>query len=258
VKIRAYIVDDEVLARDRLRHLLERDTEVSICGESNDGAHAAAAIRELKPDLIFLDVQMPGMDGFDILRTLASEQFVIPVVIFVTAYDRYAVEAFTACALDFLLKPFNRSRFQQALTRAKAAVRSRDSQDEFRARLLNLLAEARSEAGLSSRLVVKVDGKHVFLSLADLHWVQAEGDYARLHIGRRSYLIRERMNTIESKLDPSRFVRIHRSTIVNLDHVVEAHPGIGGDYIVRLDEGVDLSVSRSYRANIQRFLNKAL
>ena len=257
MKIRTLIVDDEILARDRIRHLLENDAEIEICGEFNDGKQAASAIRELKPDLVFLDVQMPGMDGLSMLRSLSNEPSV-PVVAFVTAYDRYAVEAFTACALDFLLKPFKRSRFQQALLRAKAAVQGRDTQTEFRNRLLAFLSEIRSETGFASRIMIKVDGKHLFLPLSDLRWIHAEGDYARLHVTKRSWLIREKMSVVELKLDPSRFVRIHRSAIVNLDHVTEAHPGVGGDYIVRLDDGTDLSVSRSYRSNIQRLLDQAL
>jgi two-component system LytT family response regulator len=257
VTVRTYIVDDEVLARDRIRSLLERDPDIEICGEANNGDDAVTGIRELKPDLLFLDVQMPGTDGFGVLRSLA-ESPTAPIIVFVTAYDRYAVEAFTACALDFLLKPFNRPRFEQAVNRAKAAVRSRDLQAEFRSRLLNLLSDVCTGSGFSSRIVVKVDGKHVFVPVTELRWIQAEGDYARLHLSKRSYLIRERMNTVESKLDPARFIRIHRSTIVNLDHILEAHTGVGGDYIVRLDDGTDLSVSRSYRASLQKYLDQAL
>jgi|SRR5581483_2911731 len=257
MSLRTYIVDDEPLARDRIRALLERHADVEICGEANNGSDAVGEIRELRPDLVFLDVRMPGLDGFGVLRQIANDP-ATPVIIFVTAYDRYAVEAFTACALDFLLKPFNRARFEQALSRAKAALRSRDMQAEFRARLVELLADVRNGSQFSSRIVVKADGKHVFVPVSELRWVQAEGDYARLHVRKGSYLIRERMNTVESRLDPSRFLRIHRSTIVNLDHILEAHPGVGGDYIVRLDDGTDLSVSRSYRVNIQKFLDQAL
>jgi len=255
MKIRVFIADDEMLARDRIRALLEKHSDIEICGEASAGDQAVVALRELKPDLLFLDVQMPGRDGFAVLRSLGDA---LPVTIFVTAYDRYAVEAFTASALDFLLKPFNRARFEQALARARTTLRDRDLRAELRGRMAELIAEARGGAHFSSRIVVKVDGKHVFLPVAELRWVQAEGDYARLHVARRTYLIRERMNTLAAKLDPERFLRIHRSTIVNLEHIREAHPGVGGDYIVRLDDDTDLTVSRSYRAGVQKFLDLAL
>ncbi len=253
--IRAYIADDEMLARDRIRTLLEKHADIELAGEAGDGEQAIAGLRDLKPDLLFLDVQMPGRDGFAVLRALGDAT--LPVTIFVTAYDRYAVEAFTACALDFLLKPFNRARFEQALARAKTTLRDRELRADLRRRVTEVISEARG-GRFSSRIVVKVDGKHVFLPVDELRWVQAEGDYARLHLAKRTYLIRERMNTLEAKLDPERFLRIHRSTIVNLEHIREAHPGVGGDYIVRLDDDTDLTVSRSYRASVQKFLDQAL
>ena len=254
--IKTLIVDDEPLARKRIRALLETDKQISICGECSNGAEAVAAVSESSPDLLFLDVQMPELDGFGVLQAIEREA--IPAIIFVTAYDRYAVDAFTARALDFLLKPFNRSRFEQALHRAKELVLNREAKDLATAKLLDLVAELGKQRESLDRLVVKTNGKHIFLKSAEVQWIEAEGDYARLHLGKRSYLVREKMHWLEAKLGSQRFVRIHRSTIVNLDSIKEAHSGIGGDYILRLNDDTDLTVSRTYRSAIQKYLDRAI
>ncbi len=254
--IRTVIVDDEPLARRKIRALLDKHRQISVEGECGNGADAIRMIRDKSPDLIFLDVQMPAVDGFGVIEALERDE--LPAIIFVTAFDKYAVDAFSARALDFLLKPFNRSRFEQALQRAKELISDRAQREQVNERLLELIANAKRDAPYLDRLVVKTNGKHVFLRAREVQWIEAEGDYARLHLFKRSYLIREKMHSLESKLDPARFVRIHRSTIVNVDSIKEAHPGIGGDYVLRLADETDLIVSRTHRNAIQKYLDAAL
>ncbi|MCU1284031.1 MAG: yehT 1 [Acidobacteriales bacterium] len=199
---------------------------------------------------------MPELDGFEVLQALEGEP--IPVTVFVTAFDRYAVEAFSARALDFLLKPFNRARFAQSLARAKELIQNREERDRTRASLIELITDVTRQRVYPERLVVKTGGKHIFLKSADVQWIEAERDYARLHLGSTSYLVREKFHAIEKKLDPRRFSRIHRSTIVNVFSIQEAQPGIAGEYIIRLCDGTDLVVSRKYKSAIQLFLDRAI
>lgn len=252
-RIRAVIVDDEPLAREAVRNYLKEDPAVEIAGEAGDGDSAVALIRNVRPDLLFLDVQMPKMDGFDVLSALEETQ--IPVTVFVTAYDRYALKAFEEHALDYLVKPFNRKRFQRALDRAKQQIRQARTSD-CGMRLLALLKEQISESRYPNRVSIRSRGRIILLRLADVDWVEAKGNYVELHAGKRSYLIRETMKSFESKLDPRTFMRIHRSNIVNINRIVEMRPWFTGEYIVVLDGGKELTLTRSYRGRLQSLLDQ--
>ncbi len=247
MKLRILIVDDEPLGRERIRTLLAGDPEVEIAGECADGRQAVEAIRTLKPDLIFLDVQMPEMDGFAVLESLDAEE--IPATIFVTAYDRYAVKAFEVHAVDYLLKSFDRERFAAALARAKADL-ARGKKREIEPRLVSLLEAFEARKKYIGRLVVKSGGRIIFLRVEEIHWIEAMDNYVRLHAGAQAHTVRETMQSLEGKLDPAKFARIHRSTIVNLDRVQDLRPLFHGDYAVRLRDGTELTLSRSYREKL--------
>jgi two-component system LytT family response regulator len=254
--IRILIVDDEPLARRRVRKLLNGRRDVTIVGESANGREAVAAIRSQRPDVVFLDVQMPVLDGFGALAELAGDE--MPVVVFTTAYDQYALRAFEVHALDYLLKPFDDERFEQALERARAQVQ-RSKADDLGARLQELLADhgARAggpgEAADPERLVVKSGGRITFLDLDEIDWIEAEGSYVNLHAGKRSHLLRETMNGLEARLPEDRFLRVHRSTIVNLGRVRELQER-HGDYRVVLEDGRKLAVSQRYREKLHKAL----
>ena len=252
MKIRTFLVEDEPLARDRLRSLLEAEADIEIVGEAGDGRSAVERIREIDPDLLFLDVNIPELDGIGVLQELAQDA---PVVVFVTAYDHFAVQAFDAHALDYILKPFDEERFHTALKRAREALRQRQSGSLDR-RLSDLLEDLRRPRHLE-RLAVKEGGKILFLRTAEIDWIGAEGNYARLHVGKKSHLMRETMTSLETKLDPARFLRIHRSTIVNVDAISELEPLFQGDYVVILRDGTRLTSSRGYRSNLQEFMNRS-
>ena len=252
-KIRALIVDDEPLARKRIKSLLAHDATVDVIGECSDGHKAISSIRELTPDLVFLDVQMPAMGGFEVIKSIGAER--MPTVIFVTAYDQYALKAFDVNALDYLLKPFNRSRFQKALERAKAMIRRRQNGD-VNDQLLSLLGDLRREQGLPDRFIIKSGGRVVFLRVEEIDWISTVGNYVRLQVGRDSHLMRETMTVMEAKLNADRFMRIHRSTIVNLDRVKEVQPWAKGEYVVIMRDGTRLRMSRRYRERLNERLNK--
>ena len=252
-KIRTLIVDDEPLARRNLRLLLEKDSDIEILDECRNGREAVKAIKTLSPDLIFLDIQMPEMDGFDVLAHTGPEH--IQAIIFVTAFDQYALKAFDVHALDYLLKPFDDERFAHALERAKSQIEAREI-DRLSKRLLALLEERESERkdlkdGYLTRLMIKVSGRVMLLKVGEIDYIEADGNYAKLHVGRKAHLLRERMHDLEGRLDPAKFVRIHRSVIVNLDRIKEMHPHFNGDYIVVLEDGRQLRLSRSRRENLQ-------
>jgi two-component system, LytTR family, response regulator len=218
VKLRTLIVDDELPARKKIRAFLQDHPEFQVVAECSDGEQAVAAISAHKPDLLFLDVQIPGRNGFEVLSALPAKSF--PAVIFVTAFDKYAVRAFEVRALDYLLKPFNK----------------RESRD-------------------NERIAVKSGSRIILLRKGLIEWIEAQGDYVKLHIGKESHLLRETMAAAAERLDPNRFVRIHRSRIVNLDHVREIRPLWGGDYSVLMRDGTELTMSRTYRVNFQTALN---
>lgn len=258
--IRTLIVDDEALARAAVRLLLADDPDIEIVGECRDGHAAAAAIRAQQIDLVFLDVQMPGMTGFDVVREIGPER--MPVIIFATAYDEYAVSAFEAQALDYLLKPFDDDRFDQALSRAKRAVRlSADSKLGKRlARALEQL-EARAEgrvAAASKKLALKTSRRMVLIELREIDWVEAADYCVRVHVGTAAHLVRESMQDMAQRLDDPRFVRIHRSSIVNIDRVREVQPLFHGDFVVVLRDGTKLRLTRSRRTALEEQLGRRL
>lgn len=252
--IRTLIVDDEPLARRRIRRMLARHPDVDVIGECANGREAIVAIREQHPALVFLDVQMPEVDGFTVLERISAE--VMPLIIFVTAYDQYALRAFDVYALDYLLKPFDRRRFDQALQRAKSRLFNERSDVSERA--LALLEELRAQQSHLERMVIKAGGRAFFLKTEEIDWIEAEGKYVRLHVGKESYLVREAISQIETQLDPKRFLRIHRSTIVNLDRVRELQPWFHNDYRVILRDGTELMLSRSCRKRLGELLGNAL
>lgn len=263
LRLRTVIVDDEPAARRGLRLLLDRDVRVVVAGEASSGAEAVALIRREKPDLVFLDVQMPDGDGFSVLRQLGTG--FAPAVVFVTAYDEHALRAFEVNAIDYLLKPYDDARFASALGRACEAIRRRQAEgvNERLVQLLDYLqaggaarpaAPAESE---SERILIKSSGEIFFLKAAEIDWIEAEGDYMKFHVGGRAHLMRETMARLEARLDPARFIRIHRSTIVNLDRVRKLSPSFAGDYMVGLQDGTSLKLSRGYHERIEALLKQA-
>ena len=244
--IRTVIVDDEPLARERLNDLLVPEPDIDVIGEAGTGAGAIDAIEQLRPDLVFLDVQMPGGDGFQVLEALDPRR--TPTVVFVTAYDQYALRAFDVHALDYLLKPFDGERFRTTLERMREQLRGDLHVNE---RLLALVEELRVDQSRRDRLVVRDGGRVFFLRAADIDWVEAAGNYVSLHIGTRTHLLRETMAHMEKRLDSGTFARIHRSTIVNLDRIRELQPDFNGDHVVLLADGTKLALGRSYRDRLQ-------
>ena len=256
-KIRALVVDDEPIARMGVRRELERDAEVEIAGECANGRDAVSFIRERRPDLVFLDLQMPELDGFGVVEQVGVE--LMPTVVFVTAFDEFALKAFELHALDYVLKPFDGERFQTALRRAKAQARlaSAAGLDE---RLLALLRDARGGGGREphlERVVVKSAGRVFFLGVAEIDWIEAAGNYVRLHAGRESHLVQGTMSRLEGRLDPKLFLRVHRSAIVNITRIKELHPLFHGEYLIKLANGGELTSGRGYRDNLQRLIENA-
>jgi two-component system LytT family response regulator len=257
-KIRTLIVDDEPLARRNIRVLLEDDPEIELVGECGSGADALKMIQKNPPDLLFLDIQMPLMNGFEVLEKIDAER--IPAIVFVTAFDQYAIKAFEVHALDYLLKPFDDARFEKALKQAKTQIEQREI-NQLSKRLVRLLedrdgqpAKARASVYLS-RLMVKSASRVFFLKVDEIDWIEAADYYVKLHVGRKSHLLRETMGDMEAKLDPDKFLRIHRSAIVNLDRVKEMHTHFNGEYLVILHDGTQLKLSRSRREQLQQLLN---
>jgi two-component system LytT family response regulator len=252
-KIKTMVVDDEPMARERLVGLLGQEKDIEIIGECADGSQAVNAIQQKQPDLVFLDVQMPACDGFGVLQQLDAER--LPAVVFVTAYDEYALKAFEVHAIDYLLKPFGRDRLQQTLQHAREYVERRRAGDLGR-RLMALVQDIKPEPQRLDRIVVKSGGRVFFLRTDDIEWVEAAGNYVRLHLASDSHLFRETMNNMESRLNGRQFVRIHRSRIVNTDRIKELQPWFNGEYVVVLNNGTRLTLSRGYREKLQERLGK--
>jgi two-component system LytT family response regulator len=266
--IRVLIVDDEPLARQRLEDLLRAEPGVDIVASVDNGGAAVEAVRSLRPDIAFLDVQMPGKTGIDVVREVGPE--VMPLTIFVTAYDRYALQAFDLAAVDYLVKPFDDERFEQAFQRARRYVEL-EEMGELRERLLAVLDDGTRSAPSSApatassagspgappyleRIAVEMRGKVRVVPISQIEYITASGPYVELHTSERAYLIREAIHTLEEKLDPNRFLRIHRSIIVRVDLIDTFHRGAGGDYEVQLKSGARLRVSRSRREELERRL----
>jgi two-component system LytT family response regulator len=253
--IRALIVDDEPLAREGLREFLGAEDGVTIVGECRNGREAVSAIRDRDPDVVFLDVQMPGLDGFGVIDALGTHP--TPVVVFVTAYDEYALQAFEIHALDYLLKPVERSRFQSTMQRVRRHL-AREEQSDLTERLAAVLHELRARQREVDRLVVNAGGRGYLVGVDEIDWIEAAGNYARLHVGGKRHVIRKTMKALEQELPARQFVRIHRSTIVNLDRVKELQPYFTGEYVVTLQDGTRLSLSRKYRQQLERRLGQRL
>lgn len=264
--IRVLIVDDEALGRLRVHDLLRGEHGVEVIGEAADGDAAVQAIRELKPDLVFLDVQMPKKNGLDVVKAIGAER--MPMTIFVTAFDRYALEAFDVAAIDYLVKPFDDERFEQSFRRARRTL-ALEGLDRARGQLLAMLRESETgprppvprpgAAGAQylERIAVETHGQVKPIPVAQIDYISAAGPYAELHVGDRRFVIREAMQTLEDRLDPNRFMRVHRSVIVRLDLVEALHRGGGGDYELQMKGGVRLRVSRSRREGLERWLGIA-
>ena len=259
--IRVLIADDEALARQRVRRLLRREPDVQVVGECTDGAETVAVVLREAPDLLLLDVQMPELDGFAVLRALPEDR--VPVTVFVTAFDQYALRAFEAHALDYLLKPFTEARFAAAFERARAQLDRTDRREvaALRALLEQMRGELRgmgADAPVSAdRLLVKSEGRVEVLPLHEVDYLEAARNQVRIHSGRTVHLLRETLTSLEARLDPGRFARIHRSIIVNLDRVAAIEPWFSGDAIVVLQQGAKLRLSRSYRQDLEERLTRS-
>lgn len=251
-KIRVLIVDDEPPARRRIRDLLEEEPDVDVVGECRDGAQAVATLEAVAPDLVFLDVQMPEMDGFEVVRALGPER--VPAVVFVTAYDRYAVQAFEVHALDYLLKPFDRERFRAAVQRAREALR-RPPEAGPDPRVLALLETLQPPPHYPDRIPVRSGPRIRLVPVDEVDYFRAEDNYVRLCVGERSHLVRETLAGLEARLDPARFLRIHRSLIVNRSRIREVEPLFAGEYVVTLADGTRLTSGRSFRDRIRDALH---
>ncbi|MDQ4121087.1 MAG: LytTR family DNA-binding domain-containing protein [Acidobacteriota bacterium] len=249
IKIRALIVDDEPFARERVRRLLSEENDIEIVGEAGDGESAIEEIKKQKPDLLLLDVQMPGKNGFQVLENLKPEES--PIVIFLTAFDQYAVRAFESAALDYLLKPFDEERFAKSVERARATFRQTRQAKE---RQVENPSEIETEASASlsteekylERIIIRTGGRVLFRSADEIDWIEAYGNYVRLHIGEKKYLLRETLAGFEIKLDPSKFVRVHRSAIVQIARIREARKNLSGSYELILQNGEQLTMSRRF------------
>ena len=254
-RIRALVVDDEPLAREMIREMLAPDSDVEIVAECANGREAVDAIKSLRPDLVFLDIQMPELGGFEVLASFERES--TPYVIFVTAYDQYAVRAFEVHAFDYLLKPFDNERFDAAWQRVKAQIKV-DQSGEREQHILALLEELKSGPRHLERLVIKNGGRVFFLNVQDVYCIESEGNYVRVYDNQKGYLLRETITSLEEQLDPRQFRRIHRSAIVKIDKIKEMQPWFHGEYRVIMENGKQLTLSRNYRANFQRLVGNNL
>jgi two-component system, LytTR family, response regulator len=252
---RILIADDEPLARERLKMLLVGQEGFEVVGECHDGPSTIDAIRRTKPDLVFLDVQMPGANGFDVVSALGEEE--LPLFVFVTAFDTYALKAFDVHALDYLLKPFDRERFLQALARARQQL-ERPSNSDLRSRLLELVRDLEPAPQRLERFVIKSGGRVFFVRADEIDWIEAAGNYVKLHVGTETHLLRETMNAVEAQLPRETFYRIHRCHIVNIERVKELQPWFNGEYVVFLRTGARLTLSRGYREKLQDRIGRTL
>jgi len=250
--IRVLLSDDEALARNRLRGLLETEPDLAIVAECGDGRSAIAAIEREQPDLVFLDIQMPEVDGFGVVEAL-EKQGRLPLTIFVTAYDRYAMRAFEVHALDYLLKPVDQERLAEALGHARKQLQH-PSEAMFQKRVLELLGELEARKQSPDRIVVKADGEIVCLRPAEIDWAEAAGNYVCLHVGNVTHILRETISALEQRLGARQFLRVHRSTLVNVDRIKTLKPSLYGDYSILLRDGTKLTLSRGFRETVLRRL----
>jgi two-component system LytT family response regulator len=251
MKIRCLVVDDEPLGRDRIVSLLQTIAEAEVIGECETGTAAIEAITEQPPDLLFLDVQMPGIDGFGVLASLPAP--IAPAVIFVTAYDEYALKAFEVHAQDYLLKPYDRERFYEAFQHAAARIRAQ-RENGTNARLVALLEDIERERPRRTLVPIRSGGRVTFLPVEEIDWIEAADNYVRIHAGKETHLVRQTLQSMEESLPPTMFVRIHRSTIVNVSRIREIQPWFGGEYVVSLRNGTKVHTSRRYRARLEALM----
>ncbi|HEX8672115.1 MAG TPA: LytTR family DNA-binding domain-containing protein [Longimicrobium sp.] len=249
MEIRVLIADDEALARERIRSLLVPETGFRVVGEAENGAAAAAAVRELSPDLVFLDIQMPGLDGFGVVEEVGVRN--MPLTVFVTAFDQHAIRAFDVHALDYLMKPFDRERFLETMGRVRDRLRQRD-QALISDRLEQVLQTLNRGSSYADQFTIRTGTRHTIVHVEDINLVTSEGNYLRLHTAGKSYLHREQMGRMEEQLDPGEFVRIHRSTIVRTSLITEVESVFQGEYIVTLRDGTRLGSSRGCREKLER------
>ena len=242
------LVDDEPLAREGLRMLLANDADVSVIHEAKNGREAVEAIRTTRPDLVFLDVQMPEMDGFEVVQEVGAER--MPAVVFVTAHDKYAIQAFEINAIDYLLKPVTEERFAKALARSKALLQSKQTAEPNR-QILSLLETLAAPRSALKRLAVRSAGKTIFVDIEDIDWIEAAENYVQLHAGRVEHLLHVTMNTLEKSLDAELFLRIHRSVIVNVKRIKQLQPVMHGEFVITLENGVRLQSGRSYTERLK-------
>ncbi len=250
-EIRSIIADDEPLAREKLRILLASEQGIRVVAECRDGRQTIAALREYQPDLLLLDIQMPVVDGFQVLKAIPEGQ--MPLVIFTTAYDHYAIRAFEEQALDYLLKPFDQERLHRAIQRTRAELLKLHNGQSAR-QMFDFLGRANTRSN-RDRLVVKTGGRVVFLDTHEIDWIEADSNYVRVHVGKESYLVRESIGGIYDRLDPSQFVRVHRSIIANICKIQELQPCNTGEYILILKDGKHLPCSRGYRTGLLQLIN---
>ncbi len=252
--IRTLIADDEAPARSRLRHLLKGEPDFTIVGEAANGRRAVEFIRREPPELVFLDVQMPGLNGLEVCAEIGPE--VMPAVVFVTAYDQFALRAFEVHATDYLLKPIDRDRFQKTLARLRNRLRAPNPVGGAGAELATRISALKQERHPVERLAIRADGRVLFIRLAEIDWLEAEGNYVKLHTGSATHLFRETLSALEHDLPASRFLRISRSVIVNLDSVKELQPLFYGDQVVILRNGQQLTLSRNYRERLEKLIER--
>lgn len=250
--VRSLIVDDELLARKRIRRFLSAEDDFEIVAECENGNTAITAIKKFSPDVVFLDVQMPGISGFDVIAAVGTEH--MPSTVFTTAYDEYALRAFEVHALDYLLKPISRTRFQAVLKRVRINIAQK--KQVLDAQLLDLLLRRHEDARGLTRLLIRSEGKVIFLNTREIDWIQAEGNYVRVQAGPSTHLLRQTLSELAKNLDANRFIRIHRSAIVNIERIKELQHCFHGDYVVHLRDGRRLTLSRTYREEMRRILKQ--
>jgi two-component system, LytTR family, response regulator len=255
VKIKALIVDDESLARKFIRRMLKEDPEVEIVGECANGKDAVTEIRKQEPDLVFLDVRLPEMDGLSVLETIGLQR--LPGIIFTTAFEQYAIRAFELHALDYLLKPFDQARFSEAMRHAKERFHYKQL-DDGRLQIGALFENVRRQTKYMDRLIIKADGRFTFLKSGDISWIEADDKYVHLHTGKIAHMVRQPLSALETQLDPVKFSRVHRSAVVNIERIKELRPTFGGEHVIVMEDGTKLTLSRKYKNKLYNLLGKPL
>ena len=253
MKIRTLIIDDEKLARRKIERSLRGEEDIEIISEATCGVDAVDLINREKPDLVFLDIHIPEPNGFEVLQQIDPAN--MPIIIFVTAYDEYAIKAFEVNALDYLLKPFDQERLKVTVQRAREQLNGSRNGD-LDERLLSLLSDLKADKEYPERLVLKTSGRVYFVKTTDIDWVEAAGNYVKLHVGKDSHMLRDTMTNIEKKLPPEKFLRIHRSRFVNIDRIKELNPLFSGDYLVKLHDDTELNLSRNYHNRLAELFEK--